>query len=208
MTPAQVKRKRVNSSKYKFSDFMRPPPKLCATRGVVNVQNGDKRSFMWSVLAVLFPSRQNYRTSFLQKHVDKINMRGIECPVSLKSIDTFEELNPDISVNVFGYEEEVYPVRMSTRKGRKRHIYLIMLAGKTCNRYCAVTSLSRLLHHLNPTIRTHYYCKYCFQRFVSKHSHLKHVSMCENLPVSIKVIMKHLKCKKHTPEGYNKGECN
>lgn len=193
------------------SDFIRSPPKLLKTKGVLNVQNMDKRSFMWSVIAVLFPSKQNYRTSVLQKYVDKINMCGIEYPVSLKSIDKFEELNPDISVTVFGYEEEVYPVRISTCKGRKKHIYLMMLTGKTCNHYCAVTSLSRLLHHLHPTKHTYYYCKYCFRRFrrfVSKHAHEKHVSMCENLPVDIKVIMKHLNCKKHTPEGYNKGECN
>ena len=104
------------------SDYLRTPHKLLATRGVVNVSNLDNKSFMWSILASLYRNKHN-RTSSLQQFVDKINMSGIEFPVSVKSIDLFEQLNPDISVSVLGYDDELYPVRITTQMCiRDRHL--------------------------------------------------------------------------------------
>lgn len=186
------------------SDFLKCPSRMRGRKGVINIQNKDMRSFMWAVLAALYPSTHSYRTSTLEMHINKINMCGINYPVSIKSIDIFEKLNPDISVNVFGYEREVYPIRMSMYKGRKKHIYLLMLCGKRNYHYCVVSCISRLLHHLNNSRRTYYYCKYCFQRSVSKNKYMTHELHCESMPMDINVIMENLKCKKHTPEGYHK----
>ena len=42
----------------------------------------------------------------------KFNWDGIEFPASFKDVDKFEKQNPSVSVNVFGYEQEVYPLRI------------------------------------------------------------------------------------------------
>lgn len=41
-----------------------------------------------------------------------LNMTGIDYPVSQKKIDKFEKNNPNISVNVFGYECNIYALRI------------------------------------------------------------------------------------------------
>ncbi len=46
-------------------------------------------------------------------------MTDIEYPVSLKAIDKFERQNPTISINVFGHEESVYPLRVSKYEDRE-----------------------------------------------------------------------------------------
>jgi len=42
----------------------------------------------------------------------------------LKAIDKFERLNPEISVNVFGFDNisEVYPLRIPNSKDKKKLI--------------------------------------------------------------------------------------
>ena len=59
-------------------------------------------------------------------------MSGIEYPVSINSISKFEAQNPDISINVFGYDiednlkneskNEVYPLRITPNKDRLHHV--------------------------------------------------------------------------------------
>ena len=44
-----------------------------------------------------------------------LNTVGIEYPVSLKDIDKFEKQNPNISINVFGNENGIYPLRISKK---------------------------------------------------------------------------------------------
>jgi len=56
-------------------------------------------------------------TQILRKQAESHNFKGIEFPMSLKDIDKFERLNPEIKANVFGYEAEcVYPLRISKLK--------------------------------------------------------------------------------------------
>ena len=41
-------------------------------------------------------------------------MEGVEYPVKLRDIKRFEKQNPDLSVSVFGYEEErIFPLHVT-----------------------------------------------------------------------------------------------
>jgi len=56
--------------------------------------------------------RANHK--IFEEEAEPLNFKGIEFPINLKDIDKFERLNPEIEVNVFGYEAEcVYPLRIS-----------------------------------------------------------------------------------------------
>lgn len=46
-----------------------------------------------------------------------LNMTGIDYPVSQKKIDKFEKNNPYISFNVFGYECNVYALKIGIPSG-------------------------------------------------------------------------------------------
>jgi len=63
--------------------------------------------------------RANHKN--LRKQAESLKFKGIQFPMNLKDIDKFERLNPEINVNVFGYEAEcVYPLRIAKLKREKR----------------------------------------------------------------------------------------
>lgn len=72
-------------------------------------------------------------------------MKGIECPVSLKAIDKFEKQNPDISINVFGYENSVYPLRTSKHVNRLEVVNLLLISDDETQHYCIIKDMNRLL---------------------------------------------------------------
>ena len=90
------------------SSFIRTPPKIATTRAVVNVNNtGDQMCFLWSVLAHLHPQQLHKgRVSTYRPYTNSVKMFGIEYPVSIRSVNKFEHLNPSISVNVFGCDDK------------------------------------------------------------------------------------------------------
>jgi len=98
--------------------------------------------------------------------------------MSLKDIDKFERLNPEIKVNVFGYEAEfVYPLRISKLK-REKKVRLLLLENK---HYCLVKNFSRLVsmqvskHRCAIEI-----CDRCLNHFPNKKALEKHEKNCQN----------------------------
>ena len=93
-----------------------PLPKTFRLRhhGVINIKNNDEKCFLWSVLAALHP--QAYHPERVQCYLpykDELNLDGIQLPMSLKQISKFEKQN-NISINVFGYEDDIFPLHISS----------------------------------------------------------------------------------------------
>ena len=60
--------------------------------------------------SAIYPSKENAeRLSKYVKNSMKFDWSGINFPASLRDVDKFERQNPSISINVFGYEREIYP---------------------------------------------------------------------------------------------------
>ena len=97
------------------------------------MKNKDNKCFLWSVLRALNPGRRDGERidKILKYKEDTLNMEGIKYPVSLKDINKFETLNSNISITVFGYNEnnKVYPLRVSPYKNRVNKINLMLIEG-------------------------------------------------------------------------------
>lgn len=53
-------------------------------------------------------------------------MTGIQFSVQPKDCYTFKTLNPNISINIFGYEDKVvYPIRITDKKIGRTHGILV-----------------------------------------------------------------------------------
>lgn len=104
----------VHYSPLNVSSYMELPPKIRNTHGVVNINNGDMKCFLWSVRAALHPAPSHPRKfTHYEPYEHQLNMKGIEYPVSLASVKKFEKQDK-ISVNVFGFEEgEVFPLYLT-----------------------------------------------------------------------------------------------
>ena len=76
--------------------------------------------------------------------------------------------NPSISINVFGYEEEVYPLKISKDK-KIINIDLLLISDEKKQHYCLIKNLSRFIrskltkHHETAEI-----CRSCLNHFPDK----------------------------------------
>ncbi|XP_065684453.1 uncharacterized protein LOC136096861 [Hydra vulgaris] len=116
----------------------------------------------------------------LKEQSEKLNWEKIKFSVSLQQITQFEKNNQDISVNVYGYENSVYPLRISENKNRQHEIDLLLISNDETNHYCLIKSISRLL---SSQISKHngkkHFCRNCLQSFSTEESLSKHQLYCD-----------------------------
>lgn len=98
----------VNINKYNLlsgSSYINLPMDIKHKKAVINVKNTDDVCFTWALLSALYPVVRKVanRTSSYNQHFDKINMQGVEYPVTLADVGKVEKLN-DISINIFKLE--------------------------------------------------------------------------------------------------------
>ena len=164
----------------KGSSYIPTPIKLRSKHAIVNVQNRDRKCFMWSMLAALHPTERN--TERIGKYVEYANeltFEDITFPVKIKDIYRFEIQNK-ISVNVLGFEKgNLYPVHV-TKERFDRHVDLLLLSDGKKSHYCWIKSMSRLLGHQNSHGHRYHYCIYCLQGFTSHRVLEKHQTYCKD----------------------------
>ena len=164
----------------KGSSYIPTPIKLRSKHAIVNVQNRDRKCFMWSMLAALHPTERN--TERIGKYVENANeltFENITFPVKIKDIHRFEIQNK-ISVNVLGFEKgNLYPVHV-TKERFDQHVNLLLLSDGKKSHYCWIKSMSRLLGHQNSDGHRYHYCIYCLQGFTSHCVIEKHQTYCKD----------------------------
>ena len=165
--------------------YIELPQELKNRKAIINMKNQDDKCFMWCVLRALNPKNKNTERidNDLKNKVDTLNMEGIQYPVSLRGIDRFEHLNPEISITVLGYnkEEKVYPLKVSKYTGCEHDIVLLLIKDGEKSHYCLVKNISALLSsQINNNNHKRYFCLNCFNSFKSPDSLDKHKEYCYN----------------------------
>ena len=150
------------------------------TTAIINMKNEDDMCFKWAVARALNPVEGDAEriTKLLSKQAEELNMKCIEYPVSLKDIDKFEKQNPSISINVFGFEGNTYPLRISKRTNGKP-VNLLMISNGEKVHYCLIKNMSRLLSsQTNNHQHEKHYCLRCLNPFNTQESLDKHKEYC------------------------------
>ena len=174
------------------SSYIPLDPYLANKKAITNMKNEDDKCFMWCVLRALYPKDKNAERidKDLKSKQDNINMKGICYPVSLKAIDHFEDLNPNISISVLGYnkEDRVFPLRISKYTGCDYDIVLLLLKEaekgengeiKEKTHYTLVKNKSALIaSQINSHEHKRHLCLNCFNSFNSPESLNKHKEYC------------------------------
>ena len=169
------------------------PEVLKNKQAIINMKNQDEECFKWCVLRALNPKNKNAERvdNDLKSKQDTINMEGNSYPVSLRAINHFEHLNPNISISVLGYnkEERVYPLRISKCTERKNNIVLLLIKEGEKSHYCLVKNISALLSsQINNHDHKRYFCLNCFNSFKNEDKLKEHKDYCyEN--ESVKILM-------------------
>nr|CAI5835616.1 unnamed protein product [Callosobruchus analis] len=83
------------------SSYIRLPPQIRNKKACVNVKNDDQACFAWAVVSSLYPAEQSSdRISMYPPYSSILNLKGIQFPMTIHQIKTFENQN-DISVNIY-----------------------------------------------------------------------------------------------------------
>ena len=159
-------------------------PKVIANKkAIINMKNDDNQCFKWCITRALFPVDKNAERidKNLRENSKRINWNGLKFPIDLKQISHFENLNQNISINVFGFDENVYPLRIFKGEERQQQINLLLIADDVKKHYCLIKDMSRLL---SSQITKHngsiHICFRCLNAFQTKKKLEIHKEICQS----------------------------
>jgi hypothetical protein len=152
----------ININQYKplrGSNYIALPEEIIRKKACVNVKNDDSYCFKWAIISALYPVQKhsdrvsiyaiadiNVReiTSRNNKH---INFGELKFPLQVEDVTIFENLNDDISVNVFGPNDKnaVIGPFYCTKLEKQLHINFLFLQEEEKSHYVWIKSISRLL---------------------------------------------------------------
>ncbi|XP_058980338.1 uncharacterized protein LOC131803264 [Musca domestica] len=164
------------SAPIKGSQYINTPKSLRHKKACWNLKNNDKFCFKWCLIAAMdsTPNRNPTRTSsytipdikaekITLRNGVTLNFEGMNFPVELKNISEFETNNPEISINVFGYDKEVVGPLYHTKAEKANHVNLILLAEADKAHFILVKHVSRLIRsQLTTNRRKISICNSCF----------------------------------------------
>ena len=145
--------------------------------GIINIQNDDQMCFVWSVLAHLHPARDNpCRVNQYRQYEHELDLSGIQTPIKLGQIPKFERQN-NISICVYGYEDEVYPLYITTHRS-PRHVNLLLIGNGVKQHYCLIRDLNRFLSSQTKHDGETHFCPYCLHGFTRAELLNDHMPYC------------------------------
>ena len=160
------------------SSYIPLPGFLAAKKAIINLKNENEGCFKWAIIRALNPVEKNSESIDikLREKSEVFSWEGLKFSVSLSDIHKFENHNSSISVNVFGYENLVYPLRISKHNYKRLSaINLLLISDDTKQHYCRIRDISKQL-----SLQT------------SKHGHVRHVCFrCLNIFNSEKSLASH-----------------
>ena len=172
------------------STFLPLPKKIRDKKAVINMKNDDDQCFKWSVTRTLNPVEKNSEriTKELKDQSEILDWSGLKFPVKLDQIVIFEKFNPSISINVFGFEGDVYPLRLSKTKS-ERIVNLLLISDGEKQHYCLIKSLSRLLSsQMSKHDHANSFCLNCLNHFPNEEKLKIHEEYClKNQAIKIEI---------------------
>ena len=162
------------------SSWIALPPDLENKKALINMKNKDHMCFKWCITRAknqveIHPERI---TPKLREQAEELNWDGCQFPMAVDKIKYFEARNPQISVNVFGWNGSIFPLK-NIREEKECHVDLILLTKEFKTHYCLVKNFSRLVSsQVSRNGHERFFCKKCLNSFPSVESLTKHKVIC------------------------------
>ena len=176
----------INVAKYqplRGGTYLPLPADLAKKKAIINVKNKDNECLKWALRAALFPPKDGKNPQRPSKYPvkDGINYGGIDFPTPVKQIDKLEKQNPNLAINVFGWEKDTVIVhRISSKEKSVERINLMLIESGEIQHYCFVKRESALLFDKSINNKT-FYCMRCLTRFTRAHTLVEHEKYCNGV---------------------------
>jgi len=174
----------VNVARYqpfRGGSYIILPQKLKIKKAIINVKNRDNKCLRWALRAALFPATvdKNPARPSIYPTENGLNVTGIAFPTPVKQIDKLEKQNPNLAINVFGWEEErVIVHRLSEKDGSLPRINLRLIQDKEKSHYTYVKGLNRLLYDQNRYNESKHFCERGLRGYQRKELLERHKPEC------------------------------
>ena len=158
------------------SGWIALPPALQKKKALINMKNNDDMCFKWCIARAVNPVQIHPEriTPNLREQAEELNWEGCKFPMAVNKIKLFESRNPQFSVNVFGWNGSVFPLKI-VREEKEIHVDLLLL--KT--HFVLVKSFSRFLSsQVCRNGHERFFCKRCLNSFPRTESLEKHQAVC------------------------------
>ena len=148
-------------------------------KGLINIKNNDQKCFFWCHVRHINPAKDHPGKN---KNIDRdfannLDYDGIEFPVQEKDFSKIEVQN-NISVNVFGYENRlVFPIYISDQKFKDTK-ELFLLINDDQSHYVYIKDFKTFMFHKTKNKNKKWFCKSCLQCFSSENVLIKHKEDC------------------------------
>ena len=173
----------ININKFKpirGSSYIATPAALVGNNFLLNIRNNDNKCFAYSVLAAMFPEKeQKQQQNKYKPNLHKLNLDNIEFPMPLTDVPKFEKQN-NIGINVFGFERnKILPLCLSKIKTQK-NIPLLLLTDGLTSHYCLITNFHAFMaRQFGKRNHNRYkYCERCLHGFWNSTALQKHLDLC------------------------------
>ena len=161
--------------------YINLPKWISLKKACINIKNKDEKCFKYAIQCgyhKIYEKSHSENFYHYKKMEDCLNFDGVTFPANNNDIDKFEELNHNVSVNVFEVDDEQEQIvigRKLKNKDAKCHIDLLRIDEDDISHYVYVKDCSRLLNSQKSKFRNKsYFCKYCHTGFGTQELLNKH----------------------------------
>ena len=138
-------------------------------KGLINIKNKDTEYFKWRHIRFLnFMNSHSERINKQYKKIaETLDYRGINFPMKARDYEIVEE-RFNINVNVFGYENRVFPLYVS-KKSNEEELNALLISNEEKSHYVFIKDFNRLMYSEVKTINVHkkHFCMPCLQNFTT-----------------------------------------
>ena len=161
--------------------YINLPKWISLKKACINIKNKDEKCFKYAIQCgyhKIYEKSHPENFYHYKKIEDCLGFDGINFPANNNDIDKFEELNHNVSVNVFEVDDEQEQIVISRKlknKDAKCHVDLLRIDEDDISHYVYVKDCSRLLNSQKSKFRNKsYFCKYCHNGFGTQELLNKH----------------------------------
>ena len=151
--------------------------------GLINIKNKDIECFKWFHIRFINPTNSHPERINKQdkKIASTLDYRGINFPMKARDYEIIEE-RFNINVNVFGYENRVFPLYVS-KKSNEQVLNVLLISNEEKSHYVFIKDFNRLMYSEVKTKNQHkkHFCMSCLQNFTTKEILNNHKEQCVSI---------------------------
>ena len=115
-------------------------------KGLINIKNKDHKCFLWCHVRLINTQDKNAEriNEEAQKIADKLNYSNIEFPLNINDYELIED-RFNMNVNVFGYQDKVYPLYVS-KKSYTQVLNSLLITQDDKSHYVFIKDFNKLMY--------------------------------------------------------------